>query len=891
MATTKITDLTAYTDPVNTDVLPIVDVTSDVTKKVSIANVMKNASLGSNSAPGIAFDGDPNTGIYSPGADQVAVTTGGTQRLLIDSSGAVTIAGDLTVNGTTTNINTTNLVIEDKNIILGDVTTPTDVTADGGGITLKGTTDKTLNWVDSTDAWTSSEHINLASGKNFYINGTEVLSSTALGSGVLITSSNITDGTIVNADINASAAIAGTKISPDFGSQNTTTTGTSTAASFIPTSSTAPTNGVYLPSANNVAISTNGTGRLFVDASGNVGVGASASTASRLEVSRLGGAWTGSSVVAGTALTLHPGTGSTGSPANLTIFAGTTSSSSIYFGDTDSSSIGLIDYIHTSDAFRFNTNGSEKLRITSDGKVGLGTSSPSTTNGGLDIASGGLGLIIGADGSLSSRTNAANKQARIGAYHYTNSEEPVGIATVFSTASSNAVYFGGGTSFLNAATALEFYTAANTTTTTGTQRMVINSAGNVGIGTTSPADLLHSNGNIRVTWGANRVATVFDNSFRQGMAFDATNRQLQIFSTTSDTGGSIGFYTRNTAGSSDTDYGTEKARIDSSGRLLVGTTSYSGNATIVAQGHSGASTGPAHLLLKTGTTSPTSGGDLGYLFFSDANTSGGFGAWILGQRDGGTWTSGSSMPGRLVFSTTADGASSPTERMRISSNGAITGNANFANDYSFTTNNDGNNSNRYGLRVRCGTYDATGTNYAVSIEDGNGDNQGYITFTSGTVTYGAFTAHHPCILPEADNAAGYPYGTLLEIINIEYTQKDGKDTERGILYNVRKTQAANSRAVLGAYGSSMNGGPGGETNRHQALVLGDGHILCNNSGGNIKVGDGICSSATPGIGQKATATPSMAIGIAQEDVTFADGEEVKLVAVQYGVRQFIPWGD
>jgi hypothetical protein len=63
MATTKITDLTAYTDPVNTDVLPIVDVTSDVTKKVSIANVMKNASLGTAAAPAISFDGDPNTGI------------------------------------------------------------------------------------------------------------------------------------------------------------------------------------------------------------------------------------------------------------------------------------------------------------------------------------------------------------------------------------------------------------------------------------------------------------------------------------------------------------------------------------------------------------------------------------------------------------------------------------------------------------------------------------------------------------------------------------------------------------------------------------------------------------------------------------------------------------
>jgi hypothetical protein len=88
------------------------------------------------------------------------------------SAASLTLSGDLTVNGTTTNINSTNLVVEDKNIVLGDVVTPTDTTADGGGITLKGATDKTFNWVDATDAWTSSEHINLASAKSLYLNGT-----------------------------------------------------------------------------------------------------------------------------------------------------------------------------------------------------------------------------------------------------------------------------------------------------------------------------------------------------------------------------------------------------------------------------------------------------------------------------------------------------------------------------------------------------------------------------------------------------------------------------------------------------------------------------------------------------------------------------------------------
>ena len=103
----------------------------------------------------------------------------------------------MTVNGTTTNINSTNLVVEDKNIVLADVETPTDTTANGGGITLKGETDKTLNWVNATDAWTSSEDFNLLTGKVYEINGTSVLSGSTLGSGV--TGSSLTSvGTITS---------------------------------------------------------------------------------------------------------------------------------------------------------------------------------------------------------------------------------------------------------------------------------------------------------------------------------------------------------------------------------------------------------------------------------------------------------------------------------------------------------------------------------------------------------------------------------------------------------------------------------------------------------------------------------------------------------------------
>jgi hypothetical protein len=131
------------------------------------------------------------TGATTTGTKTISIgtgSTGGTTAITVGSAdgatsnitlnGTVTAAnnlvvtGDLTVNGTTTTINSTTLAVDDKNIVLGDVATPSDTTADGGGITLKGATDKTLNWVDATDAWTSSEHINLASGKSYSINGT-----------------------------------------------------------------------------------------------------------------------------------------------------------------------------------------------------------------------------------------------------------------------------------------------------------------------------------------------------------------------------------------------------------------------------------------------------------------------------------------------------------------------------------------------------------------------------------------------------------------------------------------------------------------------------------------------------------------------------------------------
>ena len=154
------------------------------------------------------------------------------------NSGNVTVTGDLVVsgnvffNGTTTNVNSTNLVVEDKNIIIGDVTTPSDVTADGGGITLKGATDKTLTWVDSTDAWTSSEDFNLLAGKQYEINGTQVINSTALGTGV--TGSSLTSvGTLTGLTVSGATTLQNTLSAGNTTVNNVLTVGNSTVNTSI----------------------------------------------------------------------------------------------------------------------------------------------------------------------------------------------------------------------------------------------------------------------------------------------------------------------------------------------------------------------------------------------------------------------------------------------------------------------------------------------------------------------------------------------------------------------------------------------------------------------------------------------------------------------------------
>ena len=102
----------------------------------------------------------------------------------------LTVLGNLTISGTTTTINSAAISVDDINIILGDTASPTNATANGGGITLKGATDKTITWVSATAAWTSSEDFNLVIGKVYKVNGAQIaaydLSNGTTGSGSIV---------------------------------------------------------------------------------------------------------------------------------------------------------------------------------------------------------------------------------------------------------------------------------------------------------------------------------------------------------------------------------------------------------------------------------------------------------------------------------------------------------------------------------------------------------------------------------------------------------------------------------------------------------------------------------------------------------------------------------
>jgi hypothetical protein len=256
--------------------------------------------------------------------------------------------------------------------------------------------------------------------------------------------------------------------------------------------------------------------------------------------------------------------------------------------------------------------------------------------------------------------------------------------------------------------------------------------GNVGIGTTSPNSTLHVAGNLTITKSSNNPAIVFDEHS------GSTDPKAQIqMDQTNSTNASLLFSTEGSGTLS------ERMRIDSSGRLLVGhSSSRTVDAQMVVQIEGTTQQGSSMSLVRnsndaappnivfgksrgTSTGSNTvvqSGDDLGIIQFfgadgTDANSSA---ASIKAEVDG---TPGSNdMPGRLVLATTADGASSPTERLRIDSSGRVGIGTTSPSDYDLGADdlvvaNSGNG----GVSIITGTSSVG----ALYFGDGTSSNQPY----------------------------------------------------------------------------------------------------------------------------------------------------------------------
>ena len=136
--------------------------------------------------------------------------------------GALTVTGDLTVEGTFTTIESTTVTVADKNLELGTTASPNDTTADGGGITLKGSSDYSIVWRNDTDSWEFNQHVSPdaddsfdlgRSGqewRNLFVDGLAELDDVNVSAAATIATVDINGGNIDGTTIGAASTAAGT---------------------------------------------------------------------------------------------------------------------------------------------------------------------------------------------------------------------------------------------------------------------------------------------------------------------------------------------------------------------------------------------------------------------------------------------------------------------------------------------------------------------------------------------------------------------------------------------------------------------------------------------------------------------------------------------------------
>ena len=383
--------------------------------------------------------------------------------------------------------------------------------------------------------------------------------------------------------------------------------------------------GLFSPGPDQVAVATNGVGRLFVNASGRIGIGGSPASAP-LQINS--------------------------SASNIyTLFDDGVNARFTFLGDTTKATIAtatagsaaLEDLELRSAQHIFSRSGSiESARIDQNGRLGIGTSVPASTltvqRNGSTVSSGldtSTALSLQSTGSAGSSTHLNILAGSTGSTGQS--------ALTFGDADDPDV---GAIVYRHTDNSLAFNTNA-------TEQVRIDSGGLVGLGVQNPQVNLHlkddTNPRLRFEQGDTTVQQQIESS-----------GGLLVFTSDVNNAGNGGFVFK--------DGVDERARLDASGRLLLGTSSSSAIATVLLQGNSSNTVSNSVLQLARGQNTFISGSTLGSITFSD--NSHGSAAEIRAQSDG-TWTSGSSQPTALVLSTTAAGESTPTERMRIDSAGNV----------------------------------------------------------------------------------------------------------------------------------------------------------------------------------------------------------------------------